>query len=174
MESSCAAAGMYIFGSRSPSPMSGGGLFACLGMMSLLFGKGFASVLEKFCSCSGKGFASVLKLLLICLQKRFLVRWKAVVECILSLSLPSGSEVRQKSQRGANVIAACCVGLRSALHLPSHRSALLEQKREGRAQEGHGQAGLAFRAWASTMAGARRQGAARCGIWCLTDLEVSA
>jgi len=50
------------------------------------------------------------------------------VEGILSLSLPSGSEVRKKSQRGANVIAACCVGLRSALHLPSHRSALLEQK----------------------------------------------
>lgn len=128
MESSCAAAGMYIFGSRSPSPMSGGGLFACLGMMSLLFGKGFASVFGKFCSCSGKGFASVLKLLLVCLQKRYLVRWKAVVEGILSLSLPSGSEVRQKSQRGANVIAACCVGLRSALHLPSHRSALLERQ----------------------------------------------
>ena len=50
------------------------------------------------------------------------------MEGILSLSLPSGSEVRQKSQRGANVIVACCVGLRSALHLPSHRSALLEQK----------------------------------------------
>ena len=50
------------------------------------------------------------------------------MEGVLSLSLPSGGEVRQKSQRGANVIAACCVGLRSALHLPSHRSALLEQK----------------------------------------------
>ena len=50
------------------------------------------------------------------------------MEGILSLSLPSGSEVRQKSQRGANVIAACCVGLRSALHLSSHRSALLELK----------------------------------------------
>lgn len=50
------------------------------------------------------------------------------MEGILSLSLPSGSEVRQKLQRGANVIAAHCVGLRSALPLPSHRSALLERQ----------------------------------------------
>ena len=56
-----------IFSCRSPSPMSGGGLFACLGIVSLLFGEGFASVFEKFCSCYGKGFASVLKLLLVCL-----------------------------------------------------------------------------------------------------------
>lgn len=174
MESSCAAAGMYIFGSRSPSPMSGGRAFCVSWDDVPIIWERLCFCFGKFCFCAGKGFASVLKLLLVCLQKRFLVRWKAVVEGILSLSLPSGSEVRQKSQRGANVIAARCVGLRSALHLPSHRSALLEQKREGRAQEGHGQAGLAFRAWASTMAGARRQGAARCGIWCLTDQEVSA
>lgn len=48
-------------------PCRGGGLFACLGIVSLLFGEGFASVFEKFCSCSGKGFAPVLKLLFVCL-----------------------------------------------------------------------------------------------------------
>ena len=67
------------------------------------------------------------------------------------------------------------------LRWPTERAALaiapqcvVGTKREGCAQEGHREAGLASRMWAGTMAGARMQGAARCGMWCLTDQEVSA